>query len=253
MRNQLLRDADWAGMAHSLEIRVPLVDVDLFRKVLPLTFRGEATKRAMAQAPKKPLPDQVIGRGKTGFSIPVRDWLRQAGSGSTVPRGIRGLARRIMPPPAQRKRVVALVPDAFGGHGGIANYNRDFLTALCAHDAVGEVVVFARHAPKRYGALPPKLTFVASAVGNKVRFTVTVLKYAFARPRIDFVVCGHINLLPFGIFLRAWFSVPILLEIYGIDAWQRTGGFVANFFANRVDAVISISEITKQRFIHGAN
>ena len=26
MRNQLLRDADWAGMAHSLEIRVPLVD-----------------------------------------------------------------------------------------------------------------------------------------------------------------------------------------------------------------------------------
>src|SRR4029077_15422095 len=29
MRNQLLRDADWAGMAHSLEIRVPLVDFTL--------------------------------------------------------------------------------------------------------------------------------------------------------------------------------------------------------------------------------
>ena len=27
MRNQLLRDADWAGMAHSLEIRTPLVDI----------------------------------------------------------------------------------------------------------------------------------------------------------------------------------------------------------------------------------
>ena len=33
MRNQLLRDSDWAGMAHSIEIRVPFVDVDLFRCV----------------------------------------------------------------------------------------------------------------------------------------------------------------------------------------------------------------------------
>ena len=32
MRNQLLRDADWAGMAHSLEIRVPLVDFSLLRE-----------------------------------------------------------------------------------------------------------------------------------------------------------------------------------------------------------------------------
>ena len=29
MRNQLLRDTDWASMAHSLEVRVPLVDVEL--------------------------------------------------------------------------------------------------------------------------------------------------------------------------------------------------------------------------------
>ena len=29
MRNQLLRDTDWASMAHSLEVRVPLVDIKL--------------------------------------------------------------------------------------------------------------------------------------------------------------------------------------------------------------------------------
>jgi asparagine synthase (glutamine-hydrolysing) len=29
MRNQLLRDTDWAGMAHGVEIRVPLVDITL--------------------------------------------------------------------------------------------------------------------------------------------------------------------------------------------------------------------------------
>jgi len=32
MRQQLLRDADWADMAHSLEIRVPLVDLELLRQ-----------------------------------------------------------------------------------------------------------------------------------------------------------------------------------------------------------------------------
>src|SRR5439155_5895 len=31
MRNQPLRESDWAGMAHSLEIRVPLVDLELLR------------------------------------------------------------------------------------------------------------------------------------------------------------------------------------------------------------------------------
>src|SRR6185503_10764839 len=31
LRNQLLRDADWAGMAHGVEIRVPFVDARLFQ------------------------------------------------------------------------------------------------------------------------------------------------------------------------------------------------------------------------------
>ena len=35
MRNQPLRDADWASMAHSLEIRVPLVDAFLLKQIAP--------------------------------------------------------------------------------------------------------------------------------------------------------------------------------------------------------------------------
>src|SRR6202022_4090231 len=35
MRNQLLRDVDWAGMAHSLEVRVPLVDCRLLERLGP--------------------------------------------------------------------------------------------------------------------------------------------------------------------------------------------------------------------------
>jgi len=48
MRNQLLRDADWAGMAHSLEIRVPLVDVELL-ELLPCRERGHRPLLDMAR------------------------------------------------------------------------------------------------------------------------------------------------------------------------------------------------------------
>ena len=76
MRNQLLRDTDWASMAHSLEVRVPLIDVNLFRATAPLFNSNSAPgKRAMARAPLKPLPKQVMRRRKTGFTVPVRKWL----------------------------------------------------------------------------------------------------------------------------------------------------------------------------------
>lgn len=76
MRNQLLRDSDWAGMAHSLEIRTPLVDVELLRAVAPmLAGKAPAGKRDMALTPRQRLPETVLERPKTGFSVPVREWL----------------------------------------------------------------------------------------------------------------------------------------------------------------------------------
>lgn len=94
MRNQLLRDSDWAGMAHSLEIRVPLVDVDLFRAVAPWTTLAAPTKLDMAQAPARQLPPELLARPKTGFSIPVKNWL--PGAARIPERGVRSWAHYIM-------------------------------------------------------------------------------------------------------------------------------------------------------------
>jgi asparagine synthase (glutamine-hydrolysing) len=77
LRNQLLRDADWAGMAHSLEIRVPLVDAATLRSLAPLLpriARGEG-KAALARAPSRPLPDEILARAKTGFGVPTGAWM----------------------------------------------------------------------------------------------------------------------------------------------------------------------------------
>jgi asparagine synthase (glutamine-hydrolysing) len=93
MRNQLLRDTDWAGMAHSIEIRVPLVDVEFLRHVAPLLGGASSPgKKEMASTPLKPLPPEVIKRGKTGFSIPTRQWILEDHK-ELRERGLRGWAR----------------------------------------------------------------------------------------------------------------------------------------------------------------
>ena len=79
MRNQLLRVADWAGMAHSLEIRVPLVDIMLLRQVAPLlATKHRPTKLDMARTLATPLPAEVLQRPKSGFLVPVQRWLAAA-------------------------------------------------------------------------------------------------------------------------------------------------------------------------------
>jgi asparagine synthase (glutamine-hydrolysing) len=75
LRNQLLRDADWASMAHSLEVRTPLVDWFLFKEVTPLIGSDLMPSRSdlAAHAPLA-LPPSLLRRSKTGFSIPMKEW-----------------------------------------------------------------------------------------------------------------------------------------------------------------------------------
>ena len=80
MRNQLLRDADWAGMAHSLEIRTPLVDIALLRRLAPAiaALKPGMGKAALAAAPSIALPAEIVSRAKTGFGVPTRAWMAAA-------------------------------------------------------------------------------------------------------------------------------------------------------------------------------
>lgn len=80
MRNQLLRDTDWASMAHSLEVRTPFVDHILLRRSAAIMLRPECPdgKSMLAAAPGRPIPYEVATREKTGFSIPVEAWLENA-------------------------------------------------------------------------------------------------------------------------------------------------------------------------------
>ena len=102
MRHQLLRDSDWAGMGQSVEIRVPFVDVDLLRSLAPLlASKHPPSKRDMAASASDLITPQMLQRGKTGFQVPVREWLLTDESGNRAAprqwtdRGLRGWAKHV--------------------------------------------------------------------------------------------------------------------------------------------------------------
>jgi asparagine synthase (glutamine-hydrolysing) len=72
-------------MAHSVEVRCPLVDYDLLRTLAPVVeqMTGEAGKSALAVAPSKPLPTGHVERAKTGFWVPTDQWLAETSHAPT--------------------------------------------------------------------------------------------------------------------------------------------------------------------------
>lgn len=76
LRNQLLRDSDWASMSHSVELRTPLVDAWLLREIAPLlgSLRDGHGKAMLCRTPARPIPAAIASRAKTGFGLPVGTW-----------------------------------------------------------------------------------------------------------------------------------------------------------------------------------
>jgi asparagine synthase (glutamine-hydrolysing) len=99
MRNQLLRDSDWASMAHSLELRVPLVDAWLREQTAALGFEPARSggKAALVRELAPELPESLWNRPKSGFSIPVARWIDREVGGETRPgEASRRLALRVL-------------------------------------------------------------------------------------------------------------------------------------------------------------
>jgi len=149
-------------------------------------------------------------------------------------------------------RILAFLTDAFGGHGGIAQFNRDFLTALCVHPACEEIVAIPRLIPLPCEPLPDKLNYVKGAINNKRRYIATVVRTVWKNPRFDVIFCGHINLLPLAYAVSRWVQAPLLLQIHGVDAWMPTRSVLTNYLSGKVDAFMSVSGVTKRRFLDWA-
>lgn len=80
MRNTLLRDSDVFSMAHALELRVPIIDLDVARTAVSAARAGFITrgslKPLLVEAVKDLLSSEQIHRPKKGFTLPFETWMR---------------------------------------------------------------------------------------------------------------------------------------------------------------------------------
>ena len=81
MTDDVLAKVDRVSMAHSLEVRCPLLDPAIleFGASLPSSVRlaGGMGKRPLRRLAQQRLPKEVVDMPKRGFSIPAARWLRE--------------------------------------------------------------------------------------------------------------------------------------------------------------------------------
>jgi asparagine synthase (glutamine-hydrolysing) len=78
--DRLLRDMDSVSMAHSIEVRVPLVDTFLSDALAGLTdadrYLPIGQKKLLRRQSRTVLPDSFFSRPKRGFEFPMDSWMR---------------------------------------------------------------------------------------------------------------------------------------------------------------------------------
>lgn len=251
MRNQLLRDADWAGMAHALEIRVPFVDIELLRRWLPLAVGHFPLDRQQLLEAANPNVARLVGaRPKSGFSVPVAQWLDSKRSRTRTEPGLRPWARKVgchFVPSLAQWRIGALLTDAYGGIGGIAKFNRDLLGAISVMPEVTAVVAFPRLMQRPPESIPDKVWFETAAAKGKTAYALTVFRALLSKPRWTLVVCGHINLLPLAWVAARMQRAPLLLIVHGIEAWHAHRSRLVRSLLPRVDRIAAVSRYTVAR------
>src|SRR5689334_9401808 len=114
--------------------------------------------------------------------------------------------------------MLALVTDAYGGRGGIAQYNRDFLGAIAETNLVSSITILPRQTLES-PQLPRGIRQLRAHSG-RVRYSVAALRTALAR-HFDLVFCGHLFMAPLAALIARFKSAKLIVQTHGVEAWSR--------------------------------
>ena len=142
--------------------------------------------------------------------------------------------------------VLALVTDAFGGRGGIAQYNRDFFTAVAL--AGFKVVVLPRHAPD--AEKPPDGIEQHPARFGRLAYSWSAIAEAL-HMKPDIVFCGHVYMAPLAWIAARLAGAKLVIQTHGIDAWPRPSRIV-RAACEQAAMILSVSRYTRARVLDWA-
>jgi phosphatidyl-myo-inositol dimannoside synthase len=144
--------------------------------------------------------------------------------------------------------IVMLLTDGFGGFGGIAKFNRDFIQALDASAVTERVYVLPRLIPHPIEQpIPESVVYDRTTARGKFAFLRRVLWYTWRGSKPDIVICGHLNLLPAAWLMCRLRGARLALIIHGIDAWTPRSWFF-KFMLASVASTIAVSRYSAGRF-----
>jgi phosphatidylinositol alpha-1,6-mannosyltransferase len=144
-------------------------------------------------------------------------------------------------------RILALVTDAFGGHGGIAQYNRDFLSALARCDRVDDVIVLPRFRARSVGTLPAAVQQLCPVEG-RLAYSLRALWTAIRRQPIDLVFCGHLFIAPLAAVIARVLNIPLWVQVHGIEAWRELSALQRRSVESAT-IITSVSRYTRRRLL----
>jgi phosphatidylinositol alpha-1,6-mannosyltransferase len=144
---------------------------------------------------------------------------------------------------------IALVGDAFGGRGGIAQYNRDFLVALANGCLVSSVSILPRRASDPF-TLPSGISQAAPHLG-RIAYTQSALRSTLDRPA-DMVFCGHLYMAPLALLIARWHRAKLIVQMHGIEAWPRPGRLQQGA-VEAADLILCVSRYTRARVTEWAS
>lgn len=148
-------------------------------------------------------------------------------------------------------RILALVVDAFGGTGGISQYNRDLISAWSALGMVKQVEVLPRFAPPANLSVPEKVVQRPPA-GSAFLYSLRAISHALRQDRFDLVFCGHLHMMPLAVIVSKLSGAPIWLQVHGIEAWSKPSDFV-RWCSERAMLVTAVSRHTRRQFLRWAS
>jgi len=144
-------------------------------------------------------------------------------------------------------KILVLTPEAFGGFGGIAVYNIDLLNALAHLSYIEKIHVIPRIIRETPTGIPDKCVFNERAATDLSSFGQEVIKQSL-KGGYDFILCTHINLLPFARIATGFSRKKIGVIHYGIEVWKPTGRRFTDYISPKCDPIISISDFSAERF-----
>lgn len=154
-------------------------------------------------------------------------------------------------------RVLGLVTEAYGGAGGIAQYNRDFWDALARIPGLGRLDLLPRHGQgheqgqgQGEATVPARIRLHRPRPSRAAYAAASLRLAASLRP--DIVICGHLFMAGLAAAAARLCGARLVLQVHGIEIWREPGP-IRRRALERADLALCVSRDTRARVLAAAS